>query len=115
MLISFELSFNDGRNHSKSERSVGEKSDEKSVCLQFSDFVCPSRLNVSVEKLRLRMWVFSGPKNAKLIVQLSAIFGWHSRDSMLYSAIVAVVMVHLVLFVWIRTTWEDGKPSEKID
>ncbi|KAL3081285.1 hypothetical protein niasHT_039762 [Heterodera trifolii] len=43
------------------------------------------------------------------------IFGWHSRDSMLYSAIAAVVMVHLVLFVWIRTTWEDGKPSEKLD
>lgn len=44
------------------------------------------------------------------------LFDYQSRDSMLYSAIVAVVMVHVVLIFWIRAAWDEGlKPDEKQD
>ncbi|KAF7632407.1 hypothetical protein Mgra_00008186 [Meloidogyne graminicola] len=42
-------------------------------------------------------------------------FGLQSRDSMLYSAIVAVLMVHLVLALWIYTAWEEPSEFEKED
>jgi len=41
------------------------------------------------------------------------IMGYHSRDSMTYSAITAVVIVHVVLFLWIKATWSDGKPIKE--
>uniref|UniRef100_A0A914H1G8 Uncharacterized protein n=1 Tax=Globodera rostochiensis TaxID=31243 RepID=A0A914H1G8_GLORO len=43
------------------------------------------------------------------------LLGYQKRDSMLYSAIAAVVLVHVVLIIWIRTAWDEGKPAEKTD
>jgi len=38
-----------------------------------------------------------------------------SRDSMLYSAIAAVLMVHVVLGLWIHAAWDEGKESAEFE
>uniref|UniRef100_A0A915LT80 Energy transducer TonB n=1 Tax=Meloidogyne javanica TaxID=6303 RepID=A0A915LT80_MELJA len=42
-------------------------------------------------------------------------FGMQSRDSMLYSAIAAVLMVHVVLGLWIHAAWDEGKESAEFE
>jgi hypothetical protein len=41
--------------------------------------------------------------------------GYQTSDSMLYSAIIAVILVHVVLIFWIRTAWGDDGKAEKED
>jgi hypothetical protein len=41
--------------------------------------------------------------------------GYQSKDSLLYSAIAAVVLVHVVLIFWIRTAWDEGGELIKED
>uniref|UniRef100_A0A914BVF6 Vacuolar ATPase assembly integral membrane protein VMA21 homolog n=1 Tax=Acrobeloides nanus TaxID=290746 RepID=A0A914BVF6_9BILA len=42
-----------------------------------------------------------------------AIMGVESKDSMTYAAIIAVILVHVVLVLWIVTAYNDDKPKPK--
>jgi high-affinity K+ transport system ATPase subunit B len=37
--------------------------------------------------------------------------GYEKNDAMMYSAIIAVVLVHVVLIFWIKTANNEGKPK----
>jgi len=40
------------------------------------------------------------------------LLGWTPSDSMMYSAVIAVILVHIVLIAWIATACADDKPKK---
>ncbi|KAE9554578.1 hypothetical protein FO519_002217 [Halicephalobus sp. NKZ332] len=51
----------------------------------------------------LKLYVFEG------------ILGYSSTDSTTYSAVIAVILVHVVLVLWLIAAFKDGKPKKPIE
>jgi len=41
--------------------------------------------------------------------------GWKNQDAMMYSAIVAIILIYVVLGLWIRAAYKEEEKEEKQD
>jgi heme/copper-type cytochrome/quinol oxidase subunit 2 len=67
----------------------------------------------------LKVFIFEGALSGNLLDEknmFSGVFGYSSQDSILYAAIIAVVIVHIVLGFFVYAAWkEEITPVRRVE